>query len=238
MDHQHEEEGIDRAQIIRLIVGSILFLTGLAFQFQDWLELTIFLSSYTILGAGVILQAVKGIADGQIFGEHFLMSIATIGAFLIGEYPEGVAVMLFYLVGELFQEMAVKRSRRSISALMDIRPDYANLMIDGEVRKVAPAEVRIGDRILVKPGERVPLDGKVIEGTSMADTAALTGESVPRVLEPGSDILSGFINMNGALTVTVEKDFENSTVSRILELVENAGSRKAPTEQFITKFAR
>ena len=168
----------------------------------------------------------------------FLMSIATIGAFLIGEYPEGVAVMLFYLVGEMFQEMAVGRSRKSISALMDIRPDYANLLTEGQITRVSPADVHVGDRILVKPGERVPLDGRVTDGTSMADTAALTGESVPRFLEPESTILSGFINGSGALTVTVEKDFENSAVSRIMELVENAASRKAPTEQFITKFAR
>lgn len=238
MEREYEEEGISKRQIFRLVLGSVLFLIGILFPLQGWLEPAVFLLSYGILGAGVLGQAVKSIAEGQVFGEHFLMSIATLGAFLIGEYPEGVAVMLFYLVGELFQEMAVGRSRRSIRALMDIRPEYANLLVDGEIRRVPPEEVRIGDRILVKPGERVPLDGKVTEGASMVDTAALTGESLPRLLEPGSDILSGFVNSNGALTVIVEKDFENSTIARILELVENAASRKAPTEQFITKFAR
>lgn len=236
--HHHEEDTTGKAQLLRLALGAVLFATGLLSPLSGWTEIAIFLCSYLVLGAGVIREAVKGIAEGQVFGEHFLMSIATIGAFLIGEYPEGVAVMLFYLVGEMFQEMAVGRSRKSISALMDIRPDYANLLAEGQIRRVSPTEVRIGDRILVKPGERVPLDGRVTEGTSMADTAALTGESVPRFLEPGSAILSGFINGSGALTVMVEKDFESSAVSRILELVENAANRKAPTEQFITKFAR
>ena len=166
------------------------------------------------------------------------MSVATIGAFFIGEYPEGVAVMMFYLVGELFQDMAVGHSRKSISALMDIRPDYANLKIGDEIKKVSPEEVNIGDIIVVKPGEKVPLDGKVLDGTSMVDTAALTGESIPRELVPGSDALSGFINKNGVLTIEVTKDFGESTVSKILDLVQNASSRKAPTEQFITKFAR
>ena len=233
-----EEEGINKKEIMKLVVGGAMFMVGLIFNFQNWLELTIFIISYIIVGGDVVLKAIRGIARGQVFSEHFLMSIATIGAFFVGQYPEGVAVMLFYLVGELFQDMAVGHSRKSISALMDIRPDYANLKVGDEIRKVSPEEVNIGDIIMVKPGERIPLDGKVIEGNSMVDTAALTGESVPRELEPGNDALSGFINKNGVLTIEVTKDFADSTVSKILDLVQNASSRKAPTEKFITKFAR
>ncbi len=165
------------------------------------------------------------------------MSIATIGAFFVGEYPEGVAVMLFYLLGELFEDMAVDHSRKSISALMDIRPDYANLKVGDELQKVSPEDVNVGDIIIVKPGEKIPLDGKVIDGVSMVDTAALTGESVPRELEPGNDALSGFINKNGVLTIEVTKEFGESTVAKVLDLVQNASSKKAPTEKFITKFA-
>jgi len=237
-NNEEEEEGVNKKEIIRLVVGGAIFAVGIIFNFQNWLELTIFIISYIIVGGDVVLRAIKGIARGQVFSEHFLMSIATIGAFFVGEYPEGVAVMLFYLVGELFQDMAVGHSRKSISALMDIRPDYANLKVGDEIRKVSPEEVNIGDIIIVKPGEKVPLDGKVIEGNSMVDTAALTGESVPRELEPGNGALSGFINVNGVLTIEVTKDFADSTVSKILDLVQNASSRKAPTEKFITKFAR
>ncbi len=231
-DHNHKR------QWIKLIAGGVIFAVGLIFNFNHWLELAIFLTSYIIVGENVVIGAVKGIKRGQIFTEHFLMSVATIGAFLIGEYPEGVAVMLFYLVGEMFQDLAVDHSRKSIGTLMDIRPDYANLKIGDEITRVAPEDVKIGDIIVVKPGERVPLDGKVIDGVSMVDTAPLTGESMPRELEPGMDALSGFININGVLTIAVTKDFENSTVSKILDLVQNASSRKAPTEKFITKFAR
>jgi Cd2+/Zn2+-exporting ATPase len=237
-NNEEEEEGVNKKEIIRLVVGGAIFAVGIIFNFQNWLELTLFIISYIIVGGEVVLKAIKGIARGQVFSEHFLMSIATIGAFFVGEYPEGVAVMLFYLVGELFQDIAVGHSRKSISALMDIRPDYANLKVGDEIRKVSPEEVNIGDIIIVKPGEKVPLDGKVIEGNSMVDTAALTGESVPRELEPGNDALSGFINKNGVLTIEVTKDFGDSTVSKILDLVQNASSRKAPTEKFITKFAR
>ena len=232
------DEDNNKKEVARLIIGGAIFAVGMFFNFQNWLELTLFLISYIIVGGPVVLKAIKGISRGQVFSEHFLMSVATIGAFFIGEYPEGVAVMLFYLVGELFQDMAVGHSRKSISALMDIRPDYANLKIGDEIKKVSPEEVNIGDIIVVKPGEKVPLDGKVLDGTSMVDTAALTGESIPRELVPGSDALSGFINKNGVLTVEVTKDFGESTVSKILDLVQNASSRKAPTEQFITKFAR
>ena len=237
-NEEEEEEGVNKKEIIRLVVGGAIFAVGIIFNFQNWLELTLFIISYIIVGGEVVLRAIKGIARGQVFSEHFLMSIATIGAFFVGEYPEGVAVMLFYLVGELFQGIAVGHSRKSISALMDIRPDYANLKVGDEIRKVSPEEVNIGDVIIVKPGEKVPLDGKVIEGNSMVDTAALTGESVPRELEPGNDALSGFINKNGVLTIEVTKDFGDSTVSKILDLVQNASSKKAPTEKFITKFAR
>ncbi len=227
-----------KKQITRLIIGGALFAVGIIFDFQSWLELTIFIISYIIVGGEVVLRAIKGIVRGQVFSEHFLMSVATIGAFFVGEYPEGVAVMLFYLLGELFQDMAVGRSRKSISSLMNIRPDYANLKAGDELKKVSPEDVNVGDIIVIKPGEKVPLDGKVIEGISMVDTSALTGESLPRELEPGKTALSGFINKNGVLTVEVTKDYGESTVSRILDLVQNAGSRKAPTEQFITKFAR
>ncbi|SKB70360.1 Cd2+/Zn2+-exporting ATPase [Acetoanaerobium noterae] len=237
-ENDDDDEDNNKKEIARLIIGGAIFAVGMIFNFQNWLELTLFLISYIIVGGPVVLKAIKGIARGQVFSEHFLMSVATIGAFFIGEYPEGVAVMMFYLVGELFQDLAVGNSRKSISALMDIRPDYANLKIGDEIKKVSPEEVNIGDIIVVKPGEKVPLDGKVLDGTSMVDTAALTGESIPRELVPGSDALSGFINKNGVLTVEVTKDFGESTVSKILDLVQNASSRKAPTEQFITKFAR
>jgi len=234
----NDHERNHRQQITKLVIGGTIFATGVIFSFTSWLELIIFLTSYVIVGGSVILRAVKGIVQGQVFSEYFLMSVATIGAFFVGEYPEGVAVMLFYIVGEMLQDKAVDHSRKSISALMDIRPDYANLKIGEEIKKVSPENVKIGDIIIVKPGEKVPLDGKVIEGTSMVDTSALTGESIPRELEPGSDLLSGFINKNGVLTVQVTKKFGESTVSKILDLVQNAGSRKALTENFITKFAR
>jgi Cd2+/Zn2+-exporting ATPase len=234
IDDEHDH----KRQWIKLIFGGAIFAIGLLFRFPNWLELAIFLTSYIIVGENVVISAIKGITRGQVFTEHFLMSVATIGAFCIGEYPEGVAVMLFYLVGEMFQDMAVDHSRKSIGALMDIRPDFANLKIGEEIRKVAPEEVSIGDIIVVKPGERVPLDGKVIAGFSMVDTAALTGESIPKELASGMDALSGFINKNGVLTIAVTKDFGESTVSKILDLVQNASSRKAPTEKFITKFAR
>lgn len=233
-----DDEHNHKRQWIKLIVGGVIFFIGFIFNFNHWLELTIFLISYIIVGENVVIGAIKGIARGQIFTEHFLMSVATIGAFAIGQYPEGVAVMLFYLVGEMFQDLAVDHSRKSIGSLMDIRPDYANLKIGDDIKRVTPEEVDIGDVIVVKPGEKIPLDGKVIDGISMVDTAALTGESIPRQLESGMDALSGFINKNGVLTIAVSKDFENSTVSKILDLVQNASSRKAPTEKFITKFAR
>lgn len=223
----------------RIIIGAAMLATAVLLSLNnEWLQIALFIISYIIVGGDVVKRAVKNIFKGQVFDENFLMSIATIGAFFIGEYPEGVAVMLFYQVGELFQSYAVGKSRKSIASLMDIRPDYANVKKGDELVKVDPDEVQIGDIIIIKAGEKIPLDGKVIEGSSMIDTSALTGESVPREVEVGSDILSGCININGVITAEVTKEFEESTVSKILDLVENASSKKSNSEQFITKFAR
>lgn len=223
----------------RIIIGAAVLATAVLLSLNnEWLQIDLFIISYIIVGGDVVKRAVKNIFKGQVFDENFLMSIATIGAFFIGEYPEGVAVMLFYQVGELFQSYAVGKSRKSIASLMDIRPDYANVKKGDELVKVDPDEVQIGDIIVIKAGEKIPLDGKVIEGSSMIDTSALTGESVPREVEVGSDILSGCININGVITAEVIKEFGESTVSKILDLVENASSKKSNSEQFITKFAR
>ena len=223
----------------RIIIGAAVLATAVLLSLNnEWLQIALFIISYIIVGGDVVKRAVKNIFKGQVFDENFLMSIATIGAFFIGEYPEGVAVMLFYQVGELFQSYAVGKSRKSIASLMDIRPDYANVKKGDELVKVDPDEVQIGDIIIIKAGEKIPLDGKVIEGRSMIDTSALTGESVPREVEVGSDILSGCININGVITAEVTKEFGESTVSKILDLVENASSKKSNSEQFITKFAR
>lgn len=223
----------------RIIIGAAVLAAAVLLSLNnEWLQIALFIISYIIVGGDVVKRAVKNIFKGQVFNENFLMSIATIGAFFIGEYPEGVAVMLFYQVGELFQSYAVGKSRKSIASLMDIRPDYANVKKGDELVKVDPDEVQIGDIIVIKAGEKIPLDGKVIEGSSMIDTSALTGESVPREVEVGSDILSGCININGVITAEVTKEFGESTVSKILDLVENASSKKSNSEQFITKFAR
>ena len=223
----------------RIIIGAAVLATAVLLSLNnEWLQIALFIISYIIVGGDVVKRAVKNIFKGQVFDENFLMSIATIGAFFIGEYPEGVAVMLFYQVGELFQSYAVGKSRKSIASLMDIRPDYANVKKGDELVKVDPDEVQIGDIIVIKAGEKIPLDGKVIEGSSMIDTSALTGESIPREVEVGSDILSGCININGVITTEVTKEFGESTVSKILDLVENASSKKSNSEQFITKFAR
>jgi Zn2+/Cd2+-exporting ATPase len=227
-----------RKKLTRFGAGAVLFAVAASFKFSLPVEFALYFVSYILVGGEVVLRAVKNIARGQVFDENFLMSIATIGAFAIGEFPEGVAVMLFYQVGEFFQDLAVNRSRKSIAELMDIRPDYANLKEGDSERKVSPEEVEIGSVIIVKPGEKVPLDGRVIEGNSMLDTSALTGESLPREVFVGDDILSGAINKNGLLAIEVTKPFGESTVAKILELVQNAGSKKAPTENFITKFAR
>lgn len=237
--HSHDHGAKNtRVMIIRLIAGLAIGAAAFAFALSRELELILFIISYLIVGGDIVLKALKNIIRGQVFDEYFLMSIATVGAFVIGEYPEGVAVMLFYQIGELFQSIAVNRSRKSISALMDIRPDFANLKFNDEIKRVNPDEVQIGDLIVVRPGEKVPLDGKVIEGNSAMDTSALTGESVPREVTAGEEVLSGFINKNGVLTIEVTKVFGESTVAKILDLVENASSKKAPTENFITKFAR
>ena len=223
----------------RIIIGAAVLATAVLLSLNnEWLQIALFIISYIIVGGDVVKRAVKNIFKGQVFDENFLMSIATIGAFFIGEYPEGVAVMLFYQVGELFQSYAVGKSRKSIASLMDIRPDYANVKKGDELVKVDPDEVQTGDIIVIKAGEKIPLDGKVIEGSSMIDTSALTGESVPREVEVGSDILSGCININGVITAEVTQEFGESTVSKILDLVENASSKKSNSEQFITKFAR
>jgi Cd2+/Zn2+-exporting ATPase len=229
---------IDYHKLITFGIGAALFLIALLFELSFWVEFSLYFLSYLIIGSEVIIEAIRNIFRGQIFDENFLMTIATIGAFAIKEFPEGVAVMLFYQIGEFFQDLAVNRSRNSITALMDIRPDFANLIIDDNIKKVSPSDVEINDIIIVKPGEKVPLDGIVIKGNSMLNTSALTGESIPQEVDVGSEILSGTINENGLLTIKVTKRFEESTVSKILDLVENASSKKAPTENFITKFAK
>ena len=223
---------------IKIIIAFVLFLFAMLVKFQNvWINNGIFIVSYLIVGFEILRKAVKNIFKGKVFDENFLMAVATLGAFAIGEFPEAVAVMLFYQVGELFQDYAVDKSRKSIASLMDIRPDYANIVRDGKEEKVAPSEVKIGETILVKPGEKIPLDGLVIEGKTTLDTKALTGESVPREVVEGEQILSGCINLNGVIKVEVSKEFGESTVSKILDLVENASSKKAKSENFITKFA-
>lgn len=224
--------------ILQFSLGGILYLIAILAPLPSPIPILLFLISYGIVGGEVLLRAIKNILHGEVFDENFLMAIATIGAFLIGEYPEAVAVMLFYQIGELFQDMAVDKSRRSIADLMDIRPDYANLLINHVITTVSPETAKVGDLFVVKPGERVPLDGIVVEGSSMLNTSSLTGESVPKTVTKGDTVLGGSINKNGLLTVEVLKEFHNSTISKILALVENASNRKAPTEKFITKFAK
>lgn len=231
-------EANNKKWAVRLGISAAFFAAALLIEFPYWIEFSLFLISYILSGGEVVLRAVKNITKGQVFDENFLLTIATIGAFIIQEFPEGVAVMLFFQVGMFLQNIAVNRSRKSIAALLDIRPDFANLKVGDEIKKVSPKDVKVGDIIVVKPGEKIPLDGKIIDGRSMVDTSALTGESVPREVEVGNDVLAGFININGLLTIEVSKEFGESTVSKILDLVQNASSRKAPTENFITKFAR
>jgi Cd2+/Zn2+-exporting ATPase len=224
--------------LARILVSGVLFGVAVLAPVQGWQKLLLCLVPYGIIGWDVLWKAVRNIFRGQVFDENFLMALATVGAFFTGEYPEGVAVMLFYQVGELFQSYAVGRSRQSIAALMDIRPDYANVEREGRLVQVDPEEVAVGDTIVIKAGEKVPLDGVVLEGASSLDTKALTGESLPRDIAPGDDVVSGCINQSGLLRVQVTKPFGDSTVAKILDLVENSSSKKARAENFITRFAR
>lgn len=224
--------------LTRIIVAAALFLAGNFIPLPEWAEMGVFLICYAVAGWDIVWKAITNILHGQVFDENFLMTIATVGALILGEHSEGVAVMLFYQVGEWFQSYAVSKSRKSITSLMDIRPDYANIEKDGKLVQVDPDEVQIGDTIVVKPGERVPLDGKIIKGTSALDTSALTGESMPREAEPGMDVISGCINQTGILTIQTTKEFGESTVAKILDLVENASDKKGKTENFISRFAR
>ncbi len=237
-EHGHDHNENSKEGVIRLVLGIVLLGAATVMTLTSTVEVVLYLLAYLIAGGNVVLQALKNIRRGQVFDENFLMMIATVGAIFIGEYAEGVAVMLFYQLGEIFQGLAVNRSRKSIAELMDIRPDYANLKVGDELRRVSPEEINIHDIIVVKPGERVPLDGKIIDGTSTVDTSMLTGESVPREVVVGDSILGGVVNKNGLLTIQVEKEFKESTVAKILDLVQNASSKKASTENFITKFAR
>lgn len=228
-----------KKSIVQILSALILFMISLLVSFENIrINNTLYIISYLIVGAEIVWKAIKNILKGDVFDEHFLMAIATIGAFAIGEFPEAVAVMLFYQIGELFQDYAVDKSRESIASLMDIRPDFANVKHGNKITKVNPNEVKIGDIIIVKPGEKIPLDGKIIEGKSMLDTSSLTGESLPKEVNLGDEVLSGCINQNGLLTIEVTKEFGESTVSKILDLVENASSKKSKSENFISKFAK
>ena len=228
-----------KKRLIRIIISFLIVIISFFIEFNNNLYNNIlFFIAYIIIGYDIVLKAIRNISRGHVFDENFLMTIATIGAILIGELPEGVAVMLFYQVGELFQSYAVDRSRKSVASLMDIRPDYANVYRNKEISKVDPDDVSVGEIILVKPGEKIPLDGTVIEGESMINTLALTGESIPKHVTKGENVLSGCINNDGTLKIRVDKEFEESTVSKILDLVENASSRKSRSENFISKFAK
>ena len=232
-----------KKMLVRIFASAVLLIAAVLIPYEGALRFLLFLPAYFVIGWDVLWRAAKNIIHGQVFDENFLMALATVGAFCTGffgkgEYPEAVFVMLFYQVGELFQSYAVGKSRKSISALMDIRPDYANVERDGSLCRVDPEEVQVGDVIVIKPGEKAPLDGVVLEGRSSLNTSALTGESLPREVEPGDDVISGCINLNGLIRVQVTKVFGESTVAKILDLVENSSSKKAKTENFITKFAR
>ncbi|MBR6271055.1 MAG: cadmium-translocating P-type ATPase [Lachnospiraceae bacterium] len=240
-DHGHVDEDEEKSLIVRLITGAVIFAGAFIISktaAPEWISIALYVCAYLVLGYDVVLHALKNILRGRVFDEHFLMSVSTIGAFAIREYPEAVAVMLLYQLGEYLQDLAVDRSRRSISSLLDIRPDTANLLKNGEATEVPAESVNIGDEIIIKAGEKIPLDGVVIKGESMLDTRALTGESVPRRVSAGEKVASGCINESGTLFVRVEKSFEESTASKIIDMVENASARKAPAERFITKFAK
>ncbi len=227
-----------KIKLARILIGAALLIAVILFPAEGLLKCVLFLVPYLVVGYDTLLKALRGCLRGQIFDEDFLMAVASIGALIIGEYPEAVAVMLFNQIGVLFEQYAVGKSRKSIAALMDICPDYANLEKDGEITEVFPEEVSVEDFIVVKPGEKIPLDGIIAEGSTMVDTAALTGESVPRTLSEGDEVISGTINLTGLIRVRVTKVFEESTVSKILELVENASAKKAKAENFISKFSR
>lgn len=228
--------------LIRIIISSVLLvalmITSKLVQLNKWVEFILYLVPYLIIGYDILKKAIKGIAKGQVFDENFLMAVATIGAVALGDFAEGAAVMLFYQIGELFQSVAVGKSRRNITSLMDIRPDYANVEVDGKLEKVDPDDVKIGTDIIVNPGEKVPIDGVVVSGESTLNTSALTGESVPRSVKSGDEIISGCINLTGVLRIKTSKEFGDSTVSKILDLVENSSMKKSKSENFITKFAR
>lgn len=228
--------------LIRIIISSVLLvalmITSKLVQLNKWVEFVLFLVPYLIIGYDILKKAIKGIAKGQVFDENFLMAVATIGAVALGDFAEGAAVMLFYQIGELFQSVAVGKSRRNITSLMDIRPDYANVEVDGKLEKIDPDDVEIGTDIIVNPGEKVPIDGVVVSGESTLNTSALTGESVPRSVKSGDEIISGCINLTGVLRIKTSKEFGDSTVSKILDLVENSSMKKSKSENFITKFAR
>mgnify|MGYP000650259479 CR=1 FL=1 len=227
-----------KKQLTRIFLAAAIYAAALILPLTGAVQVALFLVGYVAAGGDIVLKAAKNISHGQVFDENFLMTVATIGALLLGEYSEGIAVMLFYQVGEWFQSYAVSKSRQSISSLMDIRPDYANVERDGQLVQVDPEEVAVGDSIMVKPGERIPLDGVVLTGTSTIDTSALTGESVPREVLEGDEVISGCINQSGMLTIRVSKEFGESTVAKILDLVENASDKKGRIENFITRFAR
>lgn len=227
-----------KKMLVRIVIAALCMVVFSLIPAEGYLEFALFMIPYLVIGYDILKKAGKGILNRQVFDENFLMAVATVGAILLGDYKEGVAVMLFYQIGELFQSYAVGRSRRNISDLMDIRPDYANVERDGQLERVDPDEVAVGDTIVVQPGEKVPIDGVVLEGTTMLNTSALTGESLPRETGVGDEVISGCINMNGVLKIRTTKEFGESTVSRILELVEESSSRKSKSENFITKFAR
>ena len=228
-----------KKKVIKIISALVLFLVALLIKFNnEWINNIIFIIAYIIVGLEILKKAIRNIKRGKIFDENFLMSVATLGAFGIGEFPEAVAVMLFYQIGELFQSYAVDKSRKSIASLMDIRPDFANVERNGIIQKVEPDDVKVGEIVIIKPGEKVPLDGDVIEGKITLDTKALTGESLPKEITEGEEVLSGCINLNGVIKIRVKKEFGESTVSKILDLVENASSKKSKSENFITKFAQ
>lgn len=238
-DHHHsDEQENNKLAIAKLVISIVIFVTATILHPTGLNRLLIYFSAYLIAGGDVVLKAIKHILKGKVFDENFLMVLATVGALAIGEYPEAVMVMVLYQIGEMLQDYAVEKSKKSISSLMNIRPDYANIVVNGELIKKNPEDVKIGDTIVVKTGEKIPLDGIVINGHASIDTSALTGESIPKCLKTGDNAVSGCINTNGVLTIKVEKEFGESTVSKILELVEHASSKKAKAENFITKFAR